>query len=69
MSLLIDYVLSKDRRPLGWLDFCFHGDGLASRFKNTTFRQHPCCSTNEIFAIAVWDRVRLVTYHFFSDVS
>ncbi|KAI9463202.1 subtilisin-like protein [Lactarius psammicola] len=56
ISLLNDYLLSKDKQPLGFLNPWLYGPGLGG-FNDITSGSNPGCNTAGFAAIAGWDPV------------
>ena len=57
ISLLNDFLLYKDRSPLGFLNPFLYGVGQDG-FNDITQGSNPACKTDGFSAIAGWDPVR-----------
>ena len=57
ISLLNDYLISKRKPPLGFLNPLLYGDGLEG-FKDIISGSNPGCDTPGFSAIEGWDPVR-----------
>jgi tripeptidyl-peptidase-1 len=65
VSLLNDYLLSTERRPLGFLNPWLYGKGLAG-LNDIISGSNLGCNTNGFTAIVGWDPVRPPETFFFS---
>jgi len=56
ISLLNDYLISRDKAPLGWLNPWLYGTASAG-FNDITSGSNPGCDTEGFTAIVGWDPV------------
>ena len=61
LLLLNDYLISKGKPPLGFLNPWLYGGGLGG-LNNIITGSNPGCGTREFSAIIEWDPVRPATF-------
>jgi tripeptidyl-peptidase-1 len=67
ISLLNDYLISKDKNPLGFLNPRLY-DEFRTGFNDIDEGENPGCGTDGFSAVPGWDPVRLSHQsRFFSD--
>ena len=63
IALLNDFMISKGKKPLGFLNPWLYGDAREG-FVDITSGSNPGCKTEGFLAIKGWDPVRPLPLHF-----